>query len=58
MRTDFSQQFDVAELRKPLVVVHHDGIVRTIAEAQQALDLASDAGGWVTGQIITVSGGQ
>ena len=32
------------------------GTARDIAEA--ALYLASDAGGWVTGQILTVSGGQ
>ncbi len=44
MRADVAQQRDVAERAQPVVVVGHDRIGRAVAEAQERIEAAADAG--------------
>ena len=39
-----AQEFDVAVVRQPVVVVDHDGVGRAVAEGQEFLEHASDGG--------------
>ena len=44
MRPDIAQQFDIAELAQPFVIVDHHGIGRPVAERQELLEYGPDRG--------------
>ena len=41
---DIAQEGNVGEPRQPGIVVHHDGVARAVAEAEESLEDAADAG--------------
>ena len=44
VRAVVAQELQVAQLRQPLVVIQHDGVGRAVAESQEFLEHAFDAG--------------